>query len=301
MKYVTEVKERSIVSKGRLLLVLKVVLWLVIGYSFAADLDLYREYPQLSQVAYGLSTFLTGSVLISIGRFVLISVYKRQHKKNNRVRGNYVLGITQIATLLNVIFLVLGLMLVFGINPKEFLTSITIVAAAIALVFRDYITNVISGLLVMFSDQFTIGDTIRVGDHQGKIVDITLANILIKNEDDDVVLIPNNMAFTTNIVNQSLQNSRKLTLDFELPLTHVYETGVLEKNLVSVTEKYAEDVVPGSFQLKVVGVGKDFVHFKCQLKTLKKDTAVRQQIRSELYQQVIAADAAQAGPPKPKN
>src|SRR5690606_20301403 len=205
----------------RLLLVLKVVLWLAIGYSFAADMELYRQYPRLGQIVYGLNTFLTGSVLISIGRFVLISVYRRQSKKNNRVRGNYILGITQIATLLNVIFLVLGLMLVFGINPKEFLTSITIVAAAIALVFRDYITNVISGLLVMFSDQFTIGDTIRVGDHQGKIVDITLANILIKNEDDDIVLIPNNTAFTTNIVNQSLQNSRKLTLDFELSLAHV--------------------------------------------------------------------------------
>jgi len=292
--------ERGEVVKSRLLLVMKVVLWLVIGYSFATDMAFYKTHPRLGQVVYGLNTFLTGSVLISIGRFVLISVYRRQNKKNNRVRGNYILGITQIATLLNVIFLVLGLMLVFGINPKEFLTSITIVAAAIALVFRDYITNMISGLLIMFSDQFTIGDTVRIGDHQGKIIDITLANILIKNEDDDIVLIPNNTAFTTNIVNQSLQNSRKLTLDFELPLAHVYQTDTLKRNLEAVAEKHASDVVSDSFQLKVVGVGKDFVHFKLQLTMLKKDTTLRRQIRNELYQQVIASDAEQSAT-KPRN
>jgi len=301
MTHAAEQMEQRETVKSRLILVLKVVLWGIVGYSLATEMEVYQAYPRLGQVAYGLNTFLTGSVFISIGRFVFISLYRRQNKKNNRVRGNYILGITQIATLLNVIFLVLGLMLVFGVNPKEFLTSITIVAAAIALVFREYITNMISGLLIMFSDQFTIGDTVRIGDHQGKIVDITLANILIKNEDDDIVLIPNNTAFTANIVNQSLQNSRKLTLDFELPLAHVYHTDVLEKKMVAVAEKYAEEVVPGSCQLKVVGIGKDFVRFKFQLTTLKKNTAIRRQIRNELYQQVIATEAAQAAGAKLKN
>src|SRR5690606_36925573 len=266
--------ERRTVIKGRLLLVLKVVLWLAIGYSFATDTDLYRLYPRLGQIAYGVNTFLTGSVLISIGRFIFISLYKRQNKKNNRVRGNYILGISQIATLLNAIFLVLGLMLVFGINPKEFLTSITIVAMAIALLFREYITNMISGLLIMFSDQFTIGDTVRIGEHQGKIMDITLANIMVKNEDDDVVLIPNNTAFTANITNQSLQSSKKLTLDFELPLAHSYRIDLLERSLVSALAAYGSEVVPGSFQLKVVGVGKDSVHYKCQLTTARKDAGL---------------------------
>ncbi|MFC7526173.1 mechanosensitive ion channel family protein [Parapedobacter sp. GCM10030251] len=285
-------KRRAV--RDRLFFALKVVLWMLIAYSFATEIELYRTYPHLGQIAYGLNTFLTGSIVISIGRFIFISLYQRQNKKNNRVRGNYILGINQIATLLNVVFVVLGLMWAFGINPKEFLTSITIVAMAIALLFRDYITNMISGLLIMFSDQFTIGDTVRIGEHQGKIMDITLANIMVKNDDDDVVLIPNNTAFTVNIINQSLQNSKKLTIDFELPLAHSYHPETLEKDLVSVLEKYASDVVPGSFQLKVVGVGKDFVHYKFQLTTAKKDTGLRRKLRNDLYLKVITYDAAQA-------
>ncbi len=283
------------IARDRLFFVLKVVLWGLIAYSFTNSRHgWYEDHPVLGQVAYGMNTFLTGSILISIGRFIFISLYRRRNKKNNRVRGNYLLGISQIATLLNVIFLVLGLMLVFGINPKEFLTSITIVAMAIALLFRDYITNMISGLLIMFSDQFTIGDTVRIGEYQGKIMDITLANIMVKNDDDDVVLIPNNTAFTTNIINQSLQNSKKLTIDFELPLAHAHHQEALERDLVSVLEHHAKEVVQGSFQLKVVGVSKDSVHYKLQFSTIKKDTGLRRKLRNDLYLKVIAYDAQQS-------
>ncbi|WP_353196851.1 mechanosensitive ion channel domain-containing protein [Parapedobacter defluvii] len=285
-------KRRAV--RDRLFFALKVVLWVLIAYSFAAEVDLYRNYPRVEQIAYGANTFLTGSILVSIGRFIFIALYRRQNKKNNRVRGNYILGISQIATLLNAVFVVLGLMLAFGINPKEFLTSITIVAMAIALLFREYITNMISGLLIMFSDQFTIGDTVRIGEHQGKIMDITLANIMVKNDDDDVVLIPNNTAFTVNIINQSLQNSKKLTIDFELPLAHAHHHKALEQELASVLEQYVGDVVQGSSQLKVVGVGKDFVHYKFQLTTTKKDTGLRRKLRNDLYLKVIAYDSAQA-------
>lgn len=285
---------RMQILRDRFFFALKVVLWVAIAYSFATSEEFYRNYPRVSQIAYGVNTFLTGSILISIGRFVFISLYRRRNQKNDRVRGNYVLGISQIAILMNVAFGVIGLMLVFGINPVDFLTSITIVAMAIALLFRDYITNMISGLLIMFSDQFTIGDNVRIGEHKGKIMDITLANIMVKNEDDDVVLIPNNTAFTANIINQSLQNSKKLSMDFELPLAHSYNQEALAKSLEAVVKEYANHIVTGSFQFKVVGVGKDVVQYKLQFFTVKKDSNLRKKIRNDLFLRVIAYDAEQA-------
>lgn len=284
-------KERPL--GGWFFFIFKLVLWTAIAYSFAANADIYRQQPRLSGIAYGVNTFLTGSILIAIGRFTLIAIYRRRNKKNNRVRGNYILGINQIATLLNVVFGVLGLMIAFGINPKEFLTSITIVAMAIALLFRDYITNMISGLLIMFSDQFTIGDTVRIDEHHGKITDITLANIVVTNDDDDVVLIPNNTAFTTNIINQSLQNSRKLTVEFELPLASSRQNSMLADDIRAALKQYGTAIVPDSFQLRVVAVGKDAVQYKLQLSTTKKDTLLRRQLRNDLYQHIIAFEATQ--------
>lgn len=293
----------SDIGKGRPLggwffFVFKVVLWTAIAYSFTANVEIYHHQPRLAGVAYGVNTFLTGSILIAIGRFILILIYRRRNKKNNRVRGNYILGINQIATILNIVFAILGLMMAFGINPKEFLTSITIVAMAIALLFRDYITNMISGLLIMFSDQFTIGDTVRIGEHQGKIMDITLANIMVKNDDDDVVLIPNNTAFTTNIINQSLQNSRKLTIEFELPLASSRRSDALQNDIHNALQHYGSDIVPDSFQLRVVGIGKDAVQYKLQFSTTKKDTRLRRHLRNDIYQHIIAFEATQGADSK---
>ncbi|GGG89134.1 hypothetical protein GCM10007415_24050 [Parapedobacter pyrenivorans] len=293
MTYESDIAKRKALGRW-FFFALKVVLWVIIAYSFTSNTVLYRDYPHLAQLAYAVNTFLTGSIFISIGQFIFIALYRRRNKKNNRVRGNYVLGINQIATLLNVVFAILGLMLAFGINPKEFLTSITIVAMAIALLFKDYITNMISGLLIMFSDQFTIGDTVRIGEYQGKIMDITLANIMVKNDDDDVVLIPNNTAFTTNIINQSLQNSRKLTIEFELALANAYQHGALEKQLHATLQRHGANIVQGSFQLRVVGIGKDFVHYKLQFSTAKKDTPLRRQLRNELYLRILTFEAEQA-------
>src|SRR5690606_7854747 len=210
-------RRRSLVSFAT-----RLVLWVGITYSFVAIRDFYAAHSKISEIAYALNTFLTGSILVSIGKWLVISWYSRRTKKNDRVRGNFVLGVSQIAGIATVVFAVISVMLALGINPKEFLTSITIVAMAIALLFRDYITNMISGLLIMFSDRFTIGDNIKIGEYEGRILDITLVNIEVKNEDDDIVLIPNNTAFTANIINQSLHNSRKVTVEFQLPLAHAH-------------------------------------------------------------------------------
>src|SRR5690606_33060048 len=120
------------------------------------------------------------------------------------------------ATMLNVVFIIVGIMVAFGINPLEFLTSLTIVAMAIAVLFRDYITNMLSGLFIMFSDELSLGDRIKVGEHKGRIIDVTFGHIQIQNEEDDIVIVPNNLVFTNAIVNLSAHRSNLFTVKFEL-------------------------------------------------------------------------------------
>lgn len=279
--------------RSYLVFVMKLVAVFLIGLSMARYAWFYVDHPIVYNLAYGLNTFLTGSVLISIGRFLLISWYGRRRQGNERMRGNVVLGINQFAGVLNVVFAVLGIMLALGIEPRDFLTSITLVAMAIALLFRDYITNMISGLLILFSDRFTVGDFIKIGEYQGRIIDITLSNIVIRNEDDDMVLIPNNTAFTLNIVNQTLENKRKMIVDFYLPLDRAHHKDQLEQALRDTMATMPEQVAVDSVQFRVVSIHHTDVHYKLsfllhtQAKTRKSD------IRDRLLQEVLTFDAQQ--------
>lgn len=287
---------QSILLRSKLVFVLKLSVLLLVGYSLVRYAAFYQANTILYNLAYGLNTFLTGSVLISVGRFLLISWYGRRGRGSERIRGNVVLGISQFAGVLNMVFAVLGMMLALGINPRDFLTSITLVAMAIALLFRDYITNMISGLLIMFSDRFTIGDYIKIGEYQGRIIEITLSNIVIRNEDDDLVLIPNNTVFTLNIVNQTLENKRKMIIDFNLPLERSHDRDGLEERLRSVIANLEGQVVADSVQFRVVSVNHTDVHYKLSLLLHTQAKARKSDIRDRLLKQVLSFDAGQVKP-----
>lgn len=288
----------SFTFRSKLVFVIKLILVLLIGYSLSRYTEFYFQYPVFSNLAYGLNTFLTASVLISVGRYLMISWYSRKNHNNARMRNNVLMGISQIAGILNVVFVILGIMLALNINPKDFLTSITLVAMAIALLFRDYITNMISGLLIMFSDRFSMGDFIKIGEDQGKIIDITLSNIVIRNEDDDAVMVPNNSAFISNIVNQTIENTRKMVIDFNLPLQSAHQSDQLEERLMSALKEMKEQVVLETVQFKVVSVHHNEVSFKLSFMLQTKNKSRKSMIRDSLFREVLAFDAASNLPAK---
>ena len=230
--------------------------------------------------------FLGGNIIISLVRIITVRLYLRK-KSNDPMRSNFVLGVNRIAEILNGAIFLVALILLFGEKPGEFFTSITIVAAAIAIVSKDYITNMINGLIIMFSDQFTLGDTIKVGEHEGKITDVTLLNMVLTNEDADLVMIPNNLLLTAQVINHSKQHIKKLTFEFDMKIVPGLDVNQLEDKVRNVIAEFDQYVKQDSFYLKTLAIHKDDAKFKCQflLNTFKKD--LERQIRRKVNQAII--------------
>ncbi len=138
-------------------------------------------------------------------------------------------------------------------------------------------TNMINGLIIMFSDQLSLGDQIRVGEFRGKVLDITLINVVLQNDDDDIVLIPNSVIFSTMVLNQSKQNIKKLTIEFELDLKYQSSPDDLEKELKGVLRPFATNITENSFSLKILEIKKDLVHYKVQFLIPRPDKGNRAQ------------------------
>ncbi|RRN76525.1 mechanosensitive ion channel protein MscS, partial [Pseudoxanthomonas sp. SGD-10] len=163
----------------------------------------YQTVPIIGKLAYSVMIFVSASLSVSIIRLIIVSLYIRRNRLKSTVKDNFILGISQIVSVLNTVFFIIAFMYLLGIDPIKFLTSITIVAAAIALISKEYIANMINGLIIMFSDKLSLGDYIKVGNEEGKIIDITLINVILQNDDNDMVLIPNSVIFNSIIINQS--------------------------------------------------------------------------------------------------
>ena len=180
----------------------------------------------------GMLTTLIASLVVSTGGFFLENIYQRNHGLAVN-QQNVMLGISRIGSIINGLFIIIGVMLFLNIDPKEFLTSITLVAMALALTFREYITNMISGLFIMFSQRFKLGDVIKSGEHKGAIIDITLANIVLRSDEDQLIFIPNNNAFTVVFQNLSNLDSPLHFVHFSIP----YHIDIdLQKTLMMIKE-----------------------------------------------------------------
>lgn len=275
-------------KKDLLILAIKILIFIPITYTLVEYESYYNDKAALQRLVYALNVFLSSNIIISTVRIILLYWYKRRSLYfHTSSRGSFVLGINRIASVLNAVVIIFSLMLAFGINPRDFLTSITIVAAAVALIFKDYITNMISGLIIMFSDQLTLGDYVKIGEYQGQIIDITLVNIVINNDDDDIVMVPNNFVFTTNIVNQSFQNSRKVSVEFELAINHTMDREDLKKRLNDLLNKHSNEVLENSMKLKVLAVQKDVVKYKIQFTLTNLGKTQSQFIKNIVLNEVL--------------
>jgi len=270
----------------RTLFVVKVILYVALSIASETFGEQISRLGAIPQRALGAAIFLlAGHIIISLGRMVLVRFYLRKHKSQN-LQTNFVLGINRIASILNGIILLITVMLLFGIEPFTFFTSITIVAAAIALLSKDYITNMINGLIIMFSEQLTLGDSVKIGDQKGKILDVTLINLVLLNEDDDLVMIPNNTVLTSLVINHSRQYIKKLSFEFEVK-PHQLNLDRLEASLVEVLREYEQEVTTNSFSMKTLFIQKDAVKIKCQFLLNSNEKQVERTIKRKINQKII--------------
>jgi len=273
------------------MILVKATVYLFLVYFYINKPLLYANYPRIDKAAGAVMVFLGPSLVISVVRLIVIYWYIRKHKFKNNVKDNFILGINRIESILNTVFMVVAAITLFDITLDKFIFSVSIVAAAIAVTFKDYINNMINGLIIMFSDRLSLGDHIRIGEHEGKILDITLINMILQNEDSDMVIIPNSLAFSSVIVNQSKQNIKKLSIEFDMSLANGFTPEYLENHLNKIIHSYSENVVEGGLTVKTIAINKDVVIFKVMILLKRYDKVKEREIRRAINTALIRLSA----------
>jgi small-conductance mechanosensitive channel len=97
----------------------------------------------------------------------------------------------------------------FGVNLVAAAGVLGLTGFAISLAAQDTITNIISGIVIMFDAPFTVGDRIDVPalDTWGDVIDIGLRSTKVVTRDNRLVIIPNSAVVDNQVVNYSLPDS----------------------------------------------------------------------------------------------
>jgi small-conductance mechanosensitive channel len=218
-------------------------------------------------------------------QFFVVWGYRKRHKTKGE--DNFIIGVGHIYSLLLVVGLVVGILSLFQINVKELFTSLSIIFAGLAILTRDYISNMINGMIITFSGQLSIGDNVSIGQHRGKITDITLQNIHLLNDDDDMIYFPNNLVLNMEVVNYTKRTIKRTSIEFDIDLKHLKNVEDLERQLIESLRLFQDMINEDSYYLRVAEVKKDSVAMKFQfiLKSPNKD--LERQIRRRAIRRLV--------------
>ncbi|MCF8246174.1 MAG: mechanosensitive ion channel family protein [Saprospiraceae bacterium] len=244
-----------------------------------------------SEHLLGITNILLNFLILLLGLNLLkigaVALYRRRQNLPADRPDNVMVGIENIYILLTTAVVLIAFLSFFGIDIKSLFTGLTIVAAAIAIITKDYIANIISGISISFSDEISIGDYVKIAENKGKVMDISISRIALLNDDDDTIFIPNDTVFTSNIINYTKKGIRKVSIEFEMNLTFLDTIEELENDLIECLCDHHGSIEEGSFELKIVEIKKDSLDLKFQYTLKSINRELERDIRRKTVRRVV--------------
>lgn len=175
-------------------------------------------------------------VLSLIFKSMVSKLLSKSHTHRNLVRVFQRIG--------GALIIFIGLMIAMviaipGFTPAKLVGALGIGSVAIGFAFKDIFQNLLSGILLLLSEPFRIGDQIISGDYEGTVEDIKVRATTIRTYDGRQVVIPNSQLYTSVLTVNTAYKQRRL----EFTIGIGYEDNIEEaKQVILQALKKSESV-----------------------------------------------------------
>ncbi|MGB3496429.1 MAG: mechanosensitive ion channel family protein [Elainellaceae cyanobacterium] len=89
------------------------------------------------------------------------------------------------------------------------------IALALGFAFKDYVSSIIAGVVMLFEAPYRVGDRIQIGEHYGEVVGYGLRGIQVQTPGDNRVTIPHSTTWTEAVSNANTgQLEAQVATDF---------------------------------------------------------------------------------------
>lgn len=106
-----------------------------------------------------------------------------------------------------------------GIPVTSLVAVLSVAGLALSLAIQGLLTNLFSGVTILITKPFDVGDFVDVGGNMGTVRSIGLFYTIINTVDNKVIHVPNGDITSAKVVNYSSENLRRV----DLAVTASYE------------------------------------------------------------------------------
>ncbi|RIW31584.1 mechanosensitive ion channel family protein [Bacillus salacetis] len=187
------------------------------------------------------------ALFIKIGKLAIQNIFKVRSRSPFKISQRREATLSKLLenVLTYVVYFVAIIMILsaLSVNITGLLAGAGIVGLAVGFGAQNLVRDVITGFFIIFEDQFSVGDFIRVGSLEGNVEEIGLRTTKIKNWTGELHIIPNgNIAEVTNF---SIHNSIAV-VDVSIAYEENIEEAerVISELLQTMPQKYEDLVTP---------------------------------------------------------
>lgn len=124
--------------------------------------------------------------------------------------------VTSISYFLFLLIVTIATLSQLGINTSSLVALIGAAGLAIGLSLQNSLQNFAAGVMLLIFKPFKKGDVIETSGMTGTVEQMGILVLELRTPDNKTVLIPNNTVFSGNIVNYSMNDTRRLSFVFDI-------------------------------------------------------------------------------------
>ena len=171
---------------------------------------------------------LLGVIVYSILSRVINKLLSKHSGKSykDKKKGTIINLVRSIVKYVILIFIILGILKLYGVDTTSIIASIGVFAAVIGLAFQDILKDLLAGISIIFDNKYAVGDVIEINGFKGTVVELGLRTTKIKAFSGEIKCIGNSSF--SEVINYNLASA-----DLFLKLNVAYDTNIdkLEKVL----------------------------------------------------------------------
>lgn len=166
--------------------------------------------------------------------------------EKSRIDGGATSFICSVVKVILWIVIVLTALSQMGININSMVAALGAAGLTASFALQGSLGNFVSGMQVIFSKPFGIGDFLSVDDqHMGTVKAITVLNTTLMTPDNKEIIIPNSILTSGMVVNYTSQKARRLDLSYSISYTADIDLALsILRGLTDENDKVLRDPAP---------------------------------------------------------
>ncbi|KOO45927.1 mechanosensitive ion channel protein MscS [Priestia koreensis] len=190
---------------------------------------------------------ILASVCIKVGKSALQKIFEMRSKSPLRISERRETTLIRLLhNVLSYIVYFVALMMILealGIKVQALLAGAGIVGLAVGFGAQNLVRDIITGFFIIFEDQFSVGDYVRITNFEGTVEEIGLRTTKIKSWTGELHILPNGNI--NEVTNFSLHNSTAF-VDVNISYDEDIERAeqIIKDLLVELPDKYEDMVKP---------------------------------------------------------